>query len=296
MLRHQRLDLRVLDSVGAKGFHVHRNRVRHADAVGQLNFNAVGHAGRHQILGHVASRVGSRAVHLGRILAGERPAAVARHSAVSVHNDLAPGQTGVAHRAADHEPAGRVHQDLGFAVQHVRRDDLFNHHLADIAANYVRADLRVVLGRDDHRVDPRRHPVVIFHRHLRLAVRAQVVHPHPVAAHIRQPFAQAVGQRNRQRHQLFRLQAGIADHHPLVAGARVLDVAGVHALGDVPRLLLHRNNRPAGLVIEAKLRPRVANLAHRVAHDLRHVHVGVRGDLAQHHNQPGRRRRLAGHP
>jgi hypothetical protein len=46
----------------------------------------------------------------GRVLAGERAATVAGVAAVGVDDDLAAGEAGVAHRAADLEPPGRVHQ------------------------------------------------------------------------------------------------------------------------------------------------------------------------------------------
>ena len=58
---------------------------------------------------------------------------------------------------------------------------------------------------------------------LRLAVRAQVAHP--VAAHRRQALAEAVGERDGQRHQRRRLIGRVAEHQALVAGA--LEVVGV---------------------------------------------------------------------
>src|SRR5439155_636933 len=63
------------------------------------------------VLRHVARRVRRRAVDLRRVLAGERAAAVRGRAAVGVDNDLAPGEAGVAHRAADHELARRVDVD-----------------------------------------------------------------------------------------------------------------------------------------------------------------------------------------
>ena len=51
-----------------------------ADAVGDLQLEALGQAGRHDVLGHPACRVGRRAVHLGGVLAGEGAAAVPGHS------------------------------------------------------------------------------------------------------------------------------------------------------------------------------------------------------------------------
>ena len=87
---------------------VHRDRVRDADRVGDLHLAAVGEPGGDDVLRHVARRVGGRAVDLRRILARERAAAVAGRAAVGVDDDLAAGEAGVAHRAADHELAGRV--------------------------------------------------------------------------------------------------------------------------------------------------------------------------------------------
>ena len=73
--------------------------------------------------------------------------------------------------------------------------------------------------------------VVVFDRHLRLAVGPEVVE-HAVAPRARQPLDQLVRQHDRQRHELVGLGAGIAEHQALVAGA-----AGVDALamsGDWP--------------------------------------------------------------
>ena len=85
--------------------------MRDADRVGDLDLAAVGEARGDDVLRHVARRVRGRAVDLRRILARERAAAVRRGAAVGVDDDLAPGQAGVAHRAADHELAGRVDVD-----------------------------------------------------------------------------------------------------------------------------------------------------------------------------------------
>ena len=72
------------------------HRVGHADRVADLNLQPVGRAGGHQVLGDVAHHVGRGAVHLRRVLAREAAAAVAGDAAVGVHDDLAPGQAGVA--------------------------------------------------------------------------------------------------------------------------------------------------------------------------------------------------------
>src|SRR5690606_17147902 len=102
--------------VGAKGVDRDRGRLGHADGVGDLDFATLGEAGSDDVLGHVTTGVGGRTVNLGRVLAGEGAAAVAGHAAVGVDDDLAAGQAAVAHRAADHELAGRVDVELGVFV------------------------------------------------------------------------------------------------------------------------------------------------------------------------------------
>lgn len=49
----------------------------------------------HQGLGHPASSVGSRAVHLGVVFAREGATAVGSPAAVRVDNDLTPRQTSI---------------------------------------------------------------------------------------------------------------------------------------------------------------------------------------------------------
>ena len=100
------------DALGAVGLDHQRLRVRDADRVGDLDLAAVREPGRDDVLGDVARGVGGRAVDLRGVLAGERAAAVAGRAAVGVDDDLAAGEPGVAHRAADLELAGRVDEQV----------------------------------------------------------------------------------------------------------------------------------------------------------------------------------------
>ena len=68
----------------------------------------------------------------------------------------------------------------------------------------------------------------------------------------------------------------------------------VDALGDVRRLLLDRDQRAAGLVVEAVVGARVADVADRLADDLLEVDVGLRRDLAEDDDEAGGGGRLAG--
>ena len=121
------LELVFVDVAGAMQVGVDRQRLGDADRVGKLERAAIGEAGGDDVLGEIARRIGGRAVDLGRVLAGEGAAAVRRRAAVSVDDDLAPGQAAVAVRAADDELAGRVD-----VPDRLRRDPAFRQRLDDI--------------------------------------------------------------------------------------------------------------------------------------------------------------------
>src|SRR5690606_23444735 len=93
---------------GAEGVDRDRGRVGHANGVAHLDLALVGQAGGDNVLRHITTGVRCGTVHLRRILAGERTAAVTGHTTVGIDNDLATGQATVTHRPADHEVAGRV--------------------------------------------------------------------------------------------------------------------------------------------------------------------------------------------
>src|SRR5882757_90135 len=103
-----RLCRRLLELVfrhlpGAVGVDVDRQRTRHADRVGELQRAAVGETGRDDVLGDIARGIGCGTVDLGRVLAGERAAAMRGRAAIGVDDDLAAGQAGIAVRTADVE-------------------------------------------------------------------------------------------------------------------------------------------------------------------------------------------------
>ena len=151
---------------------------------------------------------------------------------------------------------------LVFASSSSRRHDRLDHLLQDVLAQRLDLDQVAVLRRDDHRLDADRLAALVLDRDLALAVGAQVV-DQPLAPHLGQPPRQLVRQHDRQRHQLLGLAAGVAEHQALVAGA-----ARVDAHRDVGRLLVDRRDHRAGLVVEAVLGARVADVLDRLAHDL----------------------------
>ena len=163
----------------------------------------------------------------------------------------------------------------------------------------------LVLGGDEDLLDLDRAPVLVPDRDLGLAVGTQVGH-HVTAAHLGQPVREPVRQRDRHRHELGGLARRVAEHHPLVTGAgdvhfvvitgvRARLVRLVYALRDVGRLLVDCRDDRARVAVEAVRGVVVADLANRVARDLRHVDVSLRRDLAGYDDEARVDERLARH-
>ena len=95
------------------------------------------------------------------------------HPTVGVHDDLAAGQPGVAHRSANDEAPGWIDVVLGISVQQRCR----NHHLDDLSEylgpQRVSGNLFRMLRGDNNRVHPHRLAIaVVLYRDLAFAVRA----------------------------------------------------------------------------------------------------------------------------
>lgn len=91
---------------GAVGVDVDREGLSNADGVRELDEGAASEAGGDEGLGDPAADVGSRAVDLGEVLAGEGTTTVSTPATVGVDDDLAAGQTGITLRATNDEEAG----------------------------------------------------------------------------------------------------------------------------------------------------------------------------------------------
>src|SRR5215211_7459430 len=112
-----------------------------------------------------------------------------------------------------------------------------------------------------------------------------------------------VCQCDRERHQPLRLLAGIAEHHPLVAGPYLVESfvvprleRPVHSLRDICGLGVYRDDNTTGLGVEAELGPRVADLRDFLPHQGRDIYVGRGRYLPSHDHEARRHQRLAGHP
>src|SRR6266436_883357 len=141
-LRHGYLELVLGHVSGAVGIDIDRQRPRHADGVGELQGAAIGKTGRHDVLGEIARGIGRRTVHLGRVLAGKRTAAMRGRAAIGIDDDLAAGQSCIAVGTADVEFAGgidvpdrlAVDPALGQRLAHIGLDafaDLVGGHVLD---------------------------------------------------------------------------------------------------------------------------------------------------------------------
>lgn len=214
---------------------------------------------------------------------------------------LRPVRPAVAHRAADLEASGRVHQQavpLGVELDAVL-DELGQHvlhdELADVGGEQrVEVDVRGVLRGDDDRVEPDGLVTVVLDGDLRLAVGAQVGDG-AVLADVGETAGEPVRHVDRERHQLGRLVAGVPEHQALVARALLVElvvldgrrtqhpllVRGVDALGDVRGLRSDGHRDAAGGAVEALLGGVVADLQDLVAHEVGDVGVGLGRDLTR---------------
>jgi hypothetical protein len=148
----------------------------------------------------------------------------------------------------------------------------------DVAVDDVVADRVGVLGRDNDRVDPGRLPVSVLHRHLAFAVRPQVRNL-PCLARLGEATADAMGERDRKRHEFRRFPAGEPDHHSLVARADLVEPVVLMAFarlqgvadadGDLRALLLDRHEHAARLGIEPGVGVGVADAGYGLSDDLR---------------------------
>src|SRR3954470_19705612 len=110
-LRQNLLELALVDLAGAVRVDQNRHRVGDADGIGDLDGAALSESRRDDVLGEITRGIGSRAIDLGRVLAGEGAAAVRGVTAVGIDNDLAAGQAAVAIRPANHKIAGGIDKE-----------------------------------------------------------------------------------------------------------------------------------------------------------------------------------------
>ena len=90
-----------------------------------------------------------------------------------------------------------------------------------------------------------------------------------------------------ERHVIIGLPAGIAEHHPLVAGTLFVFVGPVDAAVDIGRLLVNGIEDPAGIPFKTVLPLGIPDGIDDAARNLGHIDVCLRLDLACHDNLAG---------
>src|SRR5216684_6693605 len=171
VVTHQLLQLVFGDFSGTEGIDQNADRLGHANGVSKLHFATLGQAGSHNILGDVARHVTRGAINLGRIFAAEGAAAVTSHAAVGIHNDLAAGESAIAHGPADHEASGWIDVVFGICVEKMGGKSCLDYVFENVGAKGLVVDRLSMLSGDDHGIDPSWLVVrAVFHRYLGLTI------------------------------------------------------------------------------------------------------------------------------
>ena len=280
----------------------------HANCIGNLHQEFVCNSCCYQVLCYVARCIGCTAVHLGRILSGERTATVGAAATVSIYDNLTSGKTCISGRATNHELAGGVHVQDEVAVEEASgRSRELGHHLgnqdvANVLGNLGMHNLVcgefVVLGRKNYGMDAQRLaslPVVLNCK-LGFCVRAQVSHKLAFAADVGQSTKRKVGQCKGKRHVVFCLAASVAEHHALVAGALIFRVFADNTAVNVHTLLVDGGKHTAGVGVEHVFRFIISYTRDDTANHLLDIYISiVAADLAADNYQTCRTESLAGH-
>src|SRR5205807_3597634 len=95
-------------------------------------------------------------------------------AAIGVDDDLAPGQSRVALRAASHKASGGINMILGLIVEQVAGHRVSDNVFANLRSKLFVRHFGSVLRRDYHRVDPERTAISVFNCNLGLTIRAKV--------------------------------------------------------------------------------------------------------------------------
>ena len=198
--------------------------------------------------------------------------------AVGVDDDLAPGQPGITFGAADLEPAGGVEKHRYVVVPplaHRRPDHMLHDEITKVALAVV--PHRMVLRRQKHRLDLLRPTVTPGDRDLRLRIGSKTLNDARLA-HCSLSSDKAMGQDDRQRHELIGLVRRIPEHEALVAGAEHL--TAVDATGNVARLLLHDHPNIGAIGIEPRTGTRIPDAADGVTGALLDLVIEISGEFA----------------
>ena len=183
----------------------HGQGLHNTDGVGDLDESALGEAGGNQGLGGPASGVGGGAIDLGIVLAGEGTTTVGAPAAISIDNDLATGQTGVAVGTADDETAGGVDVVDGVLIEVLGGDDGLDDVLHEVLLDLLVVNIGGMLSGDKDGVDALGGEgailvLLVLGRDLNLTVGADPAEG-AVLAHVGELLAEAGGELMSQGHE-----------------------------------------------------------------------------------------------
>ena len=222
-------------------------------------------------------------------------------------------------RAADHELTRRVHEILDLVVEELQHfgvmdagndarhqdvhhilPDLFEHFAVGLFLSLLRCvsrlDELIVLGRHHNGIDADGTAVVIvLNRHLALRVGTEIGHHLAFATDVCQYHQQLVGQVERERHVVFRLVGGIAEHHALVAGPLVHGFLAFHAPVDVCTLFVDGREHAAGIAFEHVFALRITDTVDHLAGYPLQVDVRFRFHFTCQYHLSCRHQRFARH-
>ena len=203
-----------------------------------------------------------------------------RKCAVAVHHELAPGQAGVGIRAALHKLAAGVQHDLHIVGGHPLERQWKNVFL-QLFKQVIQVGVGLMLNRDDDGGDAHRNVIVVFHRDLHLAVRADVRRQPGHAGNFQQCH-KALRRHHRHGQVFGRFVTGIADHNPLIARAEGVLVLSLSQF----RLDSARNvgTLVVDVAVDLVVFRVIADIPQGVADDVEHVGLGRGRDFARHND------------
>ena len=97
--------------------HIYIDRTCHTDGVRHLHQHFIRYTCSNQILGYVTGGIRSATVYLTGVFTGESATSMRTFTAVSIHNNLTSGQTGISMRTADDKFTRRIDMVFNIIVE-----------------------------------------------------------------------------------------------------------------------------------------------------------------------------------
>ena len=205
-------------------------------------------------------------------------------------------------RSADDEPARGIDEVFRIPVR-IRRDNGIYDVLFQVFDEAGTRHALVVLRAQHHCIRSYGTGTVVSDGDLRLAVGTEIGQQ-PAFTHFGEFSRELVREHRRKRHELFRLRAGVTEHHALVARAQLfhavrsafaaLERAG-HGLAYIRGLPVHAHFQLASAGVQPFFAAVVAYRERRFAGYRFYVYVRRARHLAEHHDEIGGRAHFRSH-